>query len=91
VWEFSDYSVIKASPRDIVTVCASAGTWDDGSKIEDPGRIAGCWVENLREIWIRWDMPEVLLHELCHLDGKEESECMTNYDWNEQGRRWIAQ
>ena len=69
-------TIIRTTHRNVAKVCGRhAITWDDGSLILDKGLIAGCWLKHKKEIWIRWDAPELLLHELCHAEGKSRRTC----------------
>jgi len=62
----------------LCTYCL-ASTWDDGSKMNDCSKIAGCYLGS-GQILIKRGYGCVLLHELCHDDELPPNVCKEFYN-----------
>ena len=70
-----DIRVIRTSKKEVNEKCL-IGNWDDGTPVKKRYQsAAACWLPNKREIWIRWDQPWAIVHELCHADGQSKEDC----------------
>ena len=86
VWDYPTFNlrIVKASPVYIRKVCKPKFN-DMGMIIRTDTKILGCWKSDRREIWIDWEYPEMLLHELCHADGSiTRRRCGEEYQWDEK-------
>ena len=70
--------IVAANPVYVNRACRSAGKLefdDEGVNLAANRQINGCWSEGNRTMYVNWDTPEVVFHELCHVAGRPAKEC----------------
>lgn len=58
----------------IEKICGGISRLDDGSASNN-AKFDGCYFSETRTIYVRVDMPELLVHELCHAGGSSPLQC----------------
>ena len=70
--------IIAASPAHVNRACRAAGRMeydDDGAHLGANRQVNGCWSESGRTMYVNWEKPEVVFHELCHAAGLTRKHC----------------
>lgn len=74
-----NFKIVILSDAELQLACSGIPVLDDGTPTPKDARFEGCWNPSLRTIFIDKEYPEVLVHELCHVDDQPSEKCDTTH------------